>query len=69
MRNCEFVSESGEKCRKRARVIIGFKQPFGTQCGPMGDTPVFIEGVTYRCPLHAVVREETRRRDLTALDR
>ena len=39
-------------CRKRATTAIACKVPFGTQITGNGPLPVYMDQVTYRCPVH-----------------
>ena len=57
MATCEFgeFSATVKRCRKRARVVVGFRVPFGMQLGPKGETQLYRTETTKRCIDHSKV--------------
>ena len=54
MKVCEFGEfQATGRCRRHARVVVGYRQPFGLQIGPKGETPTYTTRATYRCIAHA----------------
>lgn len=49
--NCQYTP----RCRKRAKIVVGYKRFFGTRIGPKGEEPVYSIATSFRCLDHTDV--------------
>ena len=58
---CDHGRYGPSRCRKRARFMIAYREPFGRRIGPMGDSQLYRVALAIRCGDHDTVAEEMER--------
>jgi len=71
MKICEHGDHyGGKRCRKHAKVVIGYRVLLGKRVSPTGpDQDVYTERVTFRCPAHTKVKNMTGKMSLEEYDK